>query len=88
MPSRGLAVTVVTGRPRPDTFEGRSSFSHLDTVFGSVEMITSSKPWMLIASWIAFIGDGSPTMASTRPPAASSSSGTASSSICSASLLP
>src|SRR3954454_3252884 len=33
---------------------------------------------MLIASWMAFIGFGSPTLPSTLPPAASSSSGTAS----------
>ena len=87
MPRPALAVTVVTGRPRPETFEGRSSLTHLETVVGRVEMMTSSNPWMLIASWIAFIGDGSPTIPSTGAPAASSRRGTASSSTCSASVL-
>ena len=39
--SRSLAVIVVTGSPRPATFDGRSRRSHLDTFAGSVEMMIS-----------------------------------------------
>jgi len=55
-----LAVIVVTGRPRPASFEGRSSFSHFETFVGRVEMMISSKPWTLTASWMASSGDASP----------------------------
>ena len=65
---RSCAVTVVTGSPSAATLLGRSSLSQRDTRAGSVERITSSKPCTLMASWIAFIGDGSPTIAPTLPP--------------------
>src|SRR3954469_19169298 len=67
---RPEAITVVTGRPRPAALDGRSSLSHLDTRWGSVEMISSSKPWMLTASWIAASGSGTPIMPSPGPPTA------------------
>jgi hypothetical protein len=60
----------------------------LETRVGSVEMISSSKPWMLTASWIAASGSCTPTMGSTGAPAASSSSGSASSIVASASERP
>src|SRR3954453_9642049 len=79
--SRPAAVTVVTGSPSPLSLLGRSSLSQRDTREGSVERITSSKPWRLTASWIAASGSGAPTIPVTGPPAASSSSGSASSSV-------
>ena len=64
---------------------GRSRRSQRETRVGSVDRMTSSKPCMLTASWIALSGSGSPIRPSTRRPAASDSSGSASSSVVSAS---
>src|SRR5215207_2711964 len=86
--SMPFAVTVVTGTPSPAALCGRSSLSHFDTFVGSVEMISSSKPCRLSASWIAASGSCTPTIGSTGLPAASSSSGSASSIVASASDWP
>jgi hypothetical protein len=72
-----VGVTVVTGRPVPDTLLGRSSFSQRDSRAGRVERMISSKPRRLTASCTAVFGSGAPTIASTGPPAASLSRGTA-----------
>ena len=56
---------------------GRSSFSQRESFGDSVEMITSSKPRVLIASCIAADGSAVPMIPSTGEPAARVSSGTA-----------
>src|SRR5271166_1384769 len=63
-----VGVTVVTGRPVPDTLWGRSSFSQRDSLAGSVERMISSKPRMLTASCTAVFGSGAPTIPSTGLP--------------------
>ena len=72
--------------PEPRRLRREVELEPLETRCGSVEMISSSKPWMLIASWIAASGSGTPIMPSTGAPAARSSSGIASSSVVSASF--
>ena len=81
------AVTTVTGSPNCSTRWGRSRRSQCDTRAGSVETIISSMPSLVTVSRTATNGSVSPIIPSTWPPAASSSSGIASSNVAPASSV-
>ena len=79
-------VTTVTGSPSASTRRGRSRRSHFETRLGNVEMTISSNSPSATARRIASNASCSPVRPSTGPPAARSSSGSASSivqSVCS-----